>query len=38
MSRFERAGLRVVASRMEHLTVEMAKDSLWSICVEMAKA
>ena len=26
VSRFERAGLRVVASRMEHLTVEMAKD------------
>ena len=25
VSRFERAGLRVVASRMEHLTVEMAK-------------
>ncbi len=26
VSRFEKAGLRVVASRMEHLTVEMAKD------------
>ena len=26
VSRFERAGLRVVASRMEHLTVEMAKS------------
>ena len=26
VSRFEGAGLRVVASRMEHLTVEMAKD------------
>ena len=26
ISRFEKAGLRVVASRMEHLTVEMAKD------------